>query len=200
MKDRVFYDHSDRLHQPGGLNWRDYRRAQQRLPGDVAHWLLDRGSLTQRLQLSGGAFSVHLCSQDWGLPQLNERILLHLAHRELAQLRETELRIDGAPWVFARSIIPADSLRGANRRLRYLGTRSLGSWLFQNPDLRRSHFQIARIAPGAGLVPPALQRGQTLWGRRSRFEVGGAALLVCEIFLPDFRPWPAAAPPVRPVI
>lgn len=193
MKDRVFYVQSKRAQQWDTVKWRDCRHVRQRLPRNVAHWLLDEGSLTHRLQWHGGGqFSVLLLSQQWARPQPDEREIMRLGDRELAQVRQTLLRVDGEPWVFARSILPMASLQGANRHLRQLGNRSLGSWLFRAPQLQRSDFQVARIQPHNQLVPVALQQDAALWGRRSRFEVAGAALLVCEIFLPAFRPWQPA--------
>ena len=197
MKDRVFYDQSHHQHQSGSIKWRDYRSMHYCIPGNVAYWLLDQGSLTQRLQrYSGGKFRVRLQRQEWGLPRLNERRILDLRHRELAQIRETVLMVDEQAWVFARSIIPIETLQATNHRLHRLGDRSLGSWLFQAPQLRRCHFQVAQINPACQLVPPHLQDGQVLWGRRSRFEVGGAGLLVSEIFLPHFQPWPRSITPL----
>ena len=191
MKDRVLYVQSHRAQQSRGVIWRDLGHARQQIPEGVTHWLLDEGSLTQRLQCCGGGqFSVLLLSQRWARPSPDEREIMQMRDREVAQVRQTLLRVNGQPWVFARSIIPRESLRGVNRRLCHLGNRSLGSWLFQAPDLRRSHFQVAHIDPHSKLVPGELQQGASLWGRRSRFEVGSAALLVSEVFLPAFRPWP----------
>lgn len=191
MKDRVFYDHSRGKYQSDGADWQDYRRILNRIPREVRPWLLDQGSLTRHLQRSsGGQFGVDLLRQRWARPVAHERAILDLKSRELAQVRETLLLVDGEPWVFARSVIPAYTLRGANRRLQYFGSRSLGSWLFQAKNMRRSRFQVAQLAPSCPLVPLELQQTQCLWGRRSRFELSGAPLLVCEIFLPAFRPWP----------
>lgn len=191
QKDGAFYDHCRGQHQPEAAIWRDYRRTPYRIPDQVKPWLLDQGSLSRHLQrVSGGHFSVRLLRQTWSSARRDERQLLGLQLRERAQVRETVLQVRGEPWVFARSVIPARSSTGVNRQLRRLGERSLGSWLFQAHDLRRSRFQVARLSPEHSPVPAALQQGQSLWGRRSRFEVNGSPLLVCEIFLPAFTAWP----------
>ena len=54
-----------------------------------------------------------------------------------AWIREVQLLGDGQPWVFARTLIPADTLRGRGRRLTRLGTRPLGEVLFTDPGVRR---------------------------------------------------------------
>jgi chorismate--pyruvate lyase len=191
MKDRVFYDQCPRKYQSSLAKWRDYRQVKLHIPSRVRPWLLDEGSLTERLvRASGGQFQVQLLRQCWGAPTADERITLGMAQREVALLRETILMGRQQAWVYARSVIPAATLTGHNRCLRSLGNRSLGSWLFQAHDMQRSPFQVSLLAPDNVLVPAELQQDQHLWGRRSRFEVSGAALLVCEIFLPRFKPWP----------
>jgi chorismate--pyruvate lyase len=191
MKDRVFYDQCPRQCQSSLLNWRDNRRVKLQIPATVRPWLLDEGSLTEHLtRAGGGEFHVEVQRNSWGAPDSGERRALGMASREMALVRETLLMVRQQPWVYARSVIPAATLNGHNRNLRSLGNRSLGSWLFKAPDLVRAPFEVALLAPGNALVPAALQGDQNLWARRSRFEVHGASLLVCEIFLPPFRPWP----------
>ena len=191
MNDRLFYDQSRGKYQSDRVAWRDNCHSVGEIPPPVRRWLLDESSLTRHLQQASlQSFAVQVLRQEWASPLAHERRVLDLGVREAAQLRETLLLVDKVPWVFARSVIPAATLTGSNRCLRRLGNQSLGSWLFQTPSLRRSRFQFARINPGNELVPAALQGQRPLWGRRSRFEVRGKPLLVCEIFLPDFRPWP----------
>jgi len=190
MNERVFYDLPLPGHHPGGrAAWRDSRRWL--LPPGVRRWLLDEGSLTERLiRASGNRFAVRLRHLAWQVPTTSESAALGLPPRQRALIREVILTCAGEPWVFARTVIPATTLRGGNRRLKYLGTRSLGAWLFREPSLVRGSFEIARLAPHDSAVPASLHNGATLWGRRSRFVVNGRPLLVAEIFLPAFRPWP----------
>tara|TARA_R100000093_G_scaffold70585_2_gene44084 strand:- start:635 stop:964 length:330 start_codon:yes stop_codon:yes gene_type:complete len=101
-------------------------------------------------------------------------------------VREVILMGKGEPWVFARSLLPLSSLKGRLRQLRHLNTRPLGGFLFRQPDLEREPMEISRLKPGQRYVPPSLQRGETLWGRRSVFRLEGRPLLVSEVFLPAF--------------
>lgn len=195
MKDRVFYDHCPREYQPGLARWRQHHQLRHCIPAPVRSWLLDEASLTQRLvKASQGEFEVRLQGQFWALPMASERQALDLSPRSMTLVRETLLVGRQQPWVYARSIIPATSLVGKNRSLRALGNRSLGSWLFQQPGMSRSPFAVALLAPANSPVPSELQQQQSLWGRRSVFQVNGAPLLVCEIFLPQFRAWPTIGP------
>ena len=99
-------------------------------------WLLDRGSLTSRLvKASEGAFRVRVVHQGWGRPLYSESQLLNTRRAETALVREVELLGHDTPWVFARTLIPASSLRGSARRLANLGEKPLGAVLF----FRRQH-------------------------------------------------------------
>lgn len=138
------------------------------------------------LRASSGDFRVERVAQHWARPTLSEARLLKLDPNRWALIREVILWGCGEPWVYARSVIPASSLRGDLRRLRRLRNTSLGALLFKYPQLQRTPFELARV--NATLLPPPLQTlplqtDRALWGRRSRFSVDGRSLIVGEIFL-----------------
>jgi chorismate--pyruvate lyase len=160
------------------------------LPPTTRRWLLDEGSLTERLiAASGGHFKVQRLHQQWQIPLPSERRLLGLSSRQVALVREVALHCEEQPWVFARSVIPAASLTGALRRLRQLQNQSLGTLIFRNPGLRRSPFELSLLPAYSAYINPALRQEAPAWARRSRFEIDGKCLLVSEVFLQDFRAW-----------
>jgi chorismate--pyruvate lyase len=164
-------------------------------PRAVRGWLADAGSLTRRLEAAcGGAFNVRLLHQGWGRPEPGEARLLATRRTEAAMLREVGLYCGSLPWVFARTVMPARSLRGPLQRLANLGNRPLGAVLFADPGMRRGPTQVARLAPGQGLFEAAASvledRPEVLWGRRCLFFLSGRPLLVNEIFLPGAPPAP----------
>lgn len=162
------------------------------LPSSTRNWLLDDGSLTRRLiELDRGKFTVRRLIQSWQPPLPSERSLLGLPQRQLALVREVVLHLDQEPVVFARSVFPVASLAGELRHLRRLQNRSLGAILFTSPGMRRSPFELATLAGNSRYLPDFLHQRQSLWGRRSRFDIHGNSLMVSEVFLPRFRPWPA---------
>lgn len=166
-------------------SWRDSART---LPRARRELLLDRGSLTARLlRASGGDFHVELLRQDWRRPQADEARLLGINPRATAMVREVALHCCGQPWVYARSVIPASSLRGRLRQLRHLQNRSLGQLLFNDPSMRRQPFELTTLRADSAHLPAALRAGGHLWGRRCRFEIGGQPLLVSEFFLAACR-------------
>jgi chorismate--pyruvate lyase len=158
---------------------------RRRLPPATRRWLLDEGSLTRSLvAASGGDFRVRRLHQGWQRPRAEEKRNLDLPARSLALVREVTLECHGTPWVFARSVLPATTLRGRFRHLRRFGDSSLGELLFTDPGVRRDAFEVARIAPEHGFVPTTLTGDGSLWARRSRFWLDEHPLLVCEVFLP----------------
>ncbi|WP_339338959.1 chorismate lyase [uncultured Oceanicoccus sp.] len=172
-------------YHPKESNWQNYRHfTSVSVPGSVRRWLLDSGSLTQRLiKSSGGQFKVQVLSQQWQRPRLSEATLLGIPTREMAIIREVALLCAGKPRVFARSVIPASSLVGRLRRLRKFNDSSLGEMLFRDTSMRRHPFQIAAIAGNDSQLPADLQQSGTLWGRRCRFELAARPIMVSEIFL-----------------
>ncbi len=167
---------------------RGLRRAD--MPAAVAAWLRDRGSLTARLKrLCRTDFSVRLLCQGWERPLYSEARLLTVRHGEVAIIREVELMCGDAALVFARTIIPASSLRGPARRLSMLGTKPLGEVLFSDSRMRRGPIEVARLQPRHALFAAAtatlVDSPEELWGRRTVFYLAGMPLLVNEIFLPN---------------
>jgi chorismate--pyruvate lyase len=161
------------------------------LSADERLWLGDNGSLTARLMASGrGEFSVQRLFQGWAVPELSERTLLQLPPRQLALVREVVLMLETDAVVFARSVFPIASLTGSLGHLRRLQNTSLGAILFNHPKMRRYPFELALLAGNSDYLPAALQQPEPAWGRRSRFEISGKPLLVSEVFLRAFTPWP----------
>lgn len=159
-------------------HWKALRKAGHLLiPVCWREWLLDSGSLTQRLkQRSHGLFSVEVLQQSWLLPNRSEQQLLSMKTRQRALIREVFLHGNNQPWVFARSVIPATTLSGRERALLRLSNRPLGEFLFSHPAMERGPIEVSRL-PGT----------PELWARRSVFYLSGKPLMVCEVFLPDLN-------------
>lgn len=164
-------------------------------PRLVAAWLADQSSLTQRLIAAcPGRFGVLVQQQGWGHALPTEVALLGMQHRGACLLREVELTCSGRAWVFARTVIPARSLRGRARLLAGLGGRPLGALLFADPATRRECVEVAAFRPGQPLFEHATRhlgvKPEVIWGRRTRFRFAGQHLLVNEIFLPSIPELP----------
>ncbi len=173
-----------------GPRWAEsarWRRGQ--LPAALIDWLLDPGSLTDRLkQACSGCFSVRVLDEGWKRPRLDEARVLNMSNASVGWVRQVQLLCDGEPWVFARTIIPASTLTGEQRKLTHLGNRPLGAFLFADPGMQRGPVELAGICPGEAMFARATEAladaPARIWGRRSIFRVGGKPLLVTEVFLP----------------
>lgn len=160
----------------------------------IRSWLLDDGSLTQRLIDTGREFSLDRLSQRWQKPLEDERLALGIPPREKALIREVILLLDDEPMVFARSVFPVSTLTGPLLRLRRLARQSLGAFLFARKDMRRSPFEIARVPADSMYLPPQLSQSEPIWARRSCFQVADKPILVAEAFLAGFPTWQAPTP------
>ncbi len=171
-------DHQLQTLRSASTRWHSYRRVPSTvLPRKWRHWLLDQGSLTQRLiEASNGHFHVEVAFQGWSTPSLSEARTLNIHPRQQVLIREVRLCGHGRAWVYARSVIPASTLTGQQRILKHLGNRPLGALLFKDPTMQRGAIEISRLAP--------TEARDRAWARRSVFSLRGKPLLVTEVFLP----------------
>jgi len=182
--------HPSRHSLPINLNlWHHYQRNPLVQINPLwRSWLLDQGSLTQRLiNASNGAFQVRKLRQGWQLPTRSEAQCLGLKPRQLAIVREVELLCHGEPWVYARSVFPQQTLTGRLRSLKKLDTRPLGALLFSDPTMERTHFEVAALYNDqlASYFPNNTDNSNSFaWGRRSLFFLDEKPILVAEVFLP----------------
>lgn len=195
--------------------WRQVHRGNMtgiHPPREIASWLLEPGSLTARLRHQfGAAFKVVLLGQSWQRPFIEESCSLGLASGQRSIVREVCLQNGDIPLILARSIIPAKTLHGADRRLGNLGTQPLGHILFSDPRLKRLQLEITQLGctsvvddsdqsgraarltcpsrtlttgKPSGLITEHGDDSGRVWGRRSLYSLGGGhKLLVAEFFL-----------------
>ncbi len=154
----------------------------------MRRWLLDRGSLTRRIQERCDRFRVDLLSQRIAAANRDETAVIGTPSRAHCVVREVSLICGERPVVFAHSIVEQGALRGAWRILAALGARPLGAALFADPRIRRFPLRFRQLNPRHELYrracvllerPPA-----SLWARRSLFVRRDSRLLVTEVFLP----------------
>jgi chorismate--pyruvate lyase len=153
----------------------------------LAGWLSHAGSLTHRLQeLCPGAFALEVIGEGMEPATPDDAALLGTDERSL-YTRRIRLRVRGQALVQACTLA---SKATVNRHpwLKGLGDQPLGSALAERDGVRRTDFEFALIsADSAGALPTLrdLPPGPgPCAGRRSRFFVAGAPILVYEFFLP----------------
>lgn len=158
-------------------------------PPLLRQWLEEPGSLTRRMRRScRECFHVEVLGERWGAPFLDEARRLRMRHKNWAWLREVLLCCGGRPWVYGRSVIPPQALRGRLHRLQQLGRRPLGRVLFDRYPVGRGKIEMARLKTDDPLYQRVSCNTTVVpgcWARRSVFRVAGRHLLVTEVFLPD---------------
>ena len=176
-------------HQP--FNHRARWLRKPFLSHTLSSWLIETGSLTARLQHSYAHFSVIPVLVKYTKPIQSEAMLLHQANYKTALIREVLLMANHQPVVFAHSVLPRASLRGAWNGLSRLGNQPLGATLFANPKVKRTPLSYKKLTPNHVLYQYATQhlthKPSHLWARRSIFNLNDAKIMVTEVFLPALR-------------
>ena len=159
------------------------------LCGAYRKWLIDSGSLTARLKARYTNFAVKPVAVKDAKPIHDEAILLRLPAYKNALIREVLLIGNNQPVVFAHSVLPRASLRGAWNGLGRLGSKPLGAMLFANPKVKRTPLEYKKLPrqhPISMRVAKHMQnRPKALWARRSIFSLNCAKILVTEVFLEE---------------
>lgn len=151
----------------------------------LKNWLLDTGSLTERLQANCRTFSVQLLGQKVVPVTLEERQQLGQISEDII-VREVILKGDDCPWVFARSLMPVSLCEDGVDDLANLGTKPLGKVIFNDNRFIREPFQVCQLNKNNGLLSKlGGLSSQELWGRRSVFSYLNFKMMVAEVFLPD---------------
>lgn len=163
--------------------WQDYKSFYRtRIPANVLSWLIDKNSLTARLQrqFGAGSFQVKVIDESNTFATLADAIALGIKPGIRLRVRQVHLLVNKVPVVYARSLIPVTSLTGRLGRLHFQGNKSLGAALFADPAIKRGSIQVA-LSNGCDI--PAAGSG-LVWGRRSVFSLFDCPLLVSEFYLP----------------
>jgi chorismate--pyruvate lyase len=151
-------------------------------------WLLNTGSLTERLQALCNKFEVKVLGQKNVALDDTEISALKSSNNSDWQIREVILYGDDKPWVFARSVLPDHMCRSTWADL---GTQPLGQRIFNDASFVRSGFEIGLLhhhpISRESFAHSTLAQAthQQMWARRSMFSRKKDTLLVAEAFLPD---------------
>lgn len=157
-------------------------------------WLIDNGSLTARLQQRFNKFAVEAIEVKYAKIIQDETALLRQPNYQYALIREVLLMGNNQAVVFAHSVLPRASLRGAWNGLGRLGNKPLGATLFANPKVKRTALSYKKLTPNHALYQhttrhlaqePDVRKLGYLWARRSIFSLSCANIMVTEVFLPQ---------------
>lgn len=155
----------------------------------LVSWLQEPGSLTLRLRTLTTHFHVEVLHESWQVCSEDEIQCLGLSKPQSVWVRETLLCDEQKNLVFARSVFPEATLQGKGEVLKTLGNRSLGDFLFTDPNWSRSSFAFNCLQPSdfycTHLENTLSLSKQILYARRSKFYFFAQPLIITEIFLPQ---------------
>ena len=124
-----------------------------------------------------------MISQHWQKLDAEEASAMSLNNVRSALVRQVVLCCGDTRLVYARTVIPATTVQGAQRRFANMGNRPLGAMLFADRTMRREAVQVAML-PAVHEAREYVKTEDAVWGRRSVFRVSGEPILVSEYFLP----------------
>lgn len=132
------------------------------------YWLELPGSLTRALRKRSDAFSVRVLAE--GNVTLTTPLAAFTGQSDARSCwsRQVALCHGATPWVLAHTLVTQASLADSLSGLARLNNRPLGELLFTTPGVHKDQQQITRTQHG--------------WGRRTRYWLHGAPVLVAEFF------------------
>lgn len=175
--------------RPGAAKWHAHVNAVH-VSAPMADWLRNRGSLTARLMARCQQFRVQRLSQETAMCLDDEYAAIGLARRAKVHEREVLLCCDGQAMIYGHTVVPLTASATQWPLFHALGEKSLGSTLFNDPQVIRGKLSFARLHANHPLMRRLIgvQPQASAWGslpaRRSLFWRKGGCLLVTEIFLP----------------
>lgn len=152
------------------LKQEEWQTDPQQLPTEVAAWLLDTASLTQKLQQICQQLAVQVTAEQW---QTDNNPLLSPSSFGNVWVREVCLYCDNHPCIFAQTMLPQETIEQVAQEVLTLGDMPIGLWLFPQNPTRLSLEWTQDHTTG-------------LYARRSLLLLHGYPLAIYELFLPDF--------------
>ena len=159
--------------------WNAPTEAESELGPVEARELLLPGSLTARVrQLAGSSFQLVVREECWRQLQLHSLRSGFWQGADFDRFwsRKIALRGQGQDWILGHMLLPEQSAVGAFAVLRELQDKPLGEFLFVQPDITWSDFELGR-----------LQRNfDPCRGRRRLFFLHAESIMVSEYFTHAF--------------
>lgn len=156
------------------------------LPFETAEWLLEYGSLTERIETKFGSVCVDILEE--GACTLSEYDKKFFnSKRVTGFVRKVILSAQNKPLIFAKTVVS-----GKTQSIERLGNKPLGKVLFSNKFLQRKRFRVRKMDNNDPLIATNnIQLEHTvlhyLWARQSLWisKNEDMELLLYEIFLPE---------------
>lgn len=142
---------------------------------EILSWLNESGSITSRIK-SFSKFKLKLLRDGPGKVDEIEDDLI-IANYEENNIREVVLYSNEKPLIYAKSIIPIETINLGLGVLGNLKENPLGDILFSDPKIKKKYMLFARFESNKKIF----------FGRKGIYSVKGYPFSVCEIFLINDR-------------
>ena len=138
---------------------------------EILSWLNESGSITSRIK-SFSDFKLKLLRDSPGEVDAAVDDLIISNYKE-NNIREVLLYSDEEPLIYAKSIIPLETIRLGLGILGNLKENPLGDILFSNPEIKKEYMLFSKFESNKKIFD----------GRKGIYTVRGFPFSVCEIFL-----------------
>ena len=138
---------------------------------EILSWLNESGSITSRIK-SFSDFKLKLLRDSPGEVDAAVDDLIISNYKE-NNIREVLLYSDEEPLIYAKSIIPLETIRLGLDVLGNLKENPLGDILFSNPEIKKEYMLFSKFELNKKIF----------YGRKGIYTVKGFPFSVCEIFL-----------------
>ena len=152
-------------------SWMSETKSLEVQNNEILSWLNEPGSITSRIK-SFSDFKLKLLRDGPGEVNAAEDDLI-IKNYEENNIREVVLYSDEEPLIYAKSIIPFETIRLGLGVLGNLKENPLGDILFSNPEIKKKYMLFAKFESNKGMF----------YGRKGIYTVKGYPFSVCEIFL-----------------
>ena len=138
---------------------------------EILSWLNEPGSITFRIK-SFSSFRLKLLRDGPGEVDTFEDDIV-ITNYDENNIREVVLYSDEEPLIYAKSIIPLETIRLGLGILGNLKENPLGDILFSNPEIKKEYMLFSKFESNK----------KRFYGRKGIYTVNGYPFSVCEIFL-----------------
>ena len=152
-------------------SWMSETKSLEVQNNEILSWLNEPGSITSRIK-SFSDFKLKLLRDGPGEVDSADDDLIISNYKE-NNIREVLLYSDEEPIIYAKSIIPLETIRLGLGVLGNLKENPLGDILFSNPEIKKKHMLFAKFESNKKIF----------YGRKGIYTVKGFPFSVCEVFL-----------------
>ena len=152
-------------------SWKSETNSLEVRNKEILSWLNEAGSITSRIK-SFSNFKLKLLKDGPGEVDIIEDDLI-ISNYEENNIREVILLSNEEPLIYAKSIIPLETIKLGLNILGNLKENPLGDILFSNPEIKKKYMLFARFQ----------SKEEIFYGRKGIYTVKGYPFSVCEIFL-----------------